>query len=633
MKFKENLPAKIASVIFSYVMAIILVISVVGIGVMGYFKFYFSNPATLKEEILTDMAQSEAYHIHNLLEWEEDLEDYYKDKNVYYNVVFYGSKDPITNYNGEEYIAHATSGHYIYNENVIQEEDGSEYTVYNEVKLGEIEVFIAKDMHKNDLFSVTASLIEIGYRLRYAIVFIALGSLAVFIYLICFLFCAAGHTKSGEVRCNYLDKMPFDLLTAIIAVLGILSIIVVENMAYDTISAIIWVAFIGSVDYFIALGYILSFATRVKTRTLARNNIVYYVLKFIWKYLRSFFSRLGFILKNVSLLHKTWIILSAIIAIKLIFMIYYVDSWYWYGPEPYVFATILELVIGVLVVLYFAIVLHKIKSGGERIAKGDLQHKIDTGFMFGDFKTFAEALNNINEGLSAAINEKMKSEHFKTELITNVTHDIKTPLTSIINYVDLIKKEDPQNPKVQEYIAVLDRQSGRLKKLVEDLLEASKASSGTLPVELTACDVGVLLMQAIGEFEQKLEAANIKLKLHIPKTTVKIMADGKHLWRVFDNLLSNICKYALGNTRAYINVEICDGRVTIVFKNISKNELDITADELMERFVRGDSSRNTEGSGLGLSIAKSLIELQNGEMFLSVDGDLFKAGMTFDIIE
>ena len=253
--------------------------------------------------------------------------------------------------------------------------------------------------------------------------------------------------------------------------------------------------------------------------------------------------------------------------------------------------------------------------------------------MYGDFKDFADSLNNINEGLSVAINEKMKSERFKTELITHVSHDIKTPLTSIINYVDLIKKEEPENENIREYIDVLDRQSSRLKKLIEDLMEASKASTGNLAVKLSVCEAGVLLSQTVGEFDERLKAAGLTPVVNIPETPIKIMADGRHLWRVFDNLMNNICKYSQVGTRVYLDVSERDGKAQITFRNISKYELNITGEELTERFVRGDKSRNTEGSGLGLSIAKSLTELQNGSLKIEIDGDLFKVTLTFDTVK
>lgn len=633
MRFKESLAAKITSIIFSYVMVIVLAVSVAGTVVMGVYKFYFSEVGALKEEILSDMAQNEAYHIHNLLELGDNLDDYYRNKNVYYRVTYTDSEKIITNYDNEPYIAFATSGHYDYEyeSNLVVDKYGNEYYENKEKKLADIEVFIAKDLHKNDIFAAVAKIIEIGYDLRYAVVFIAIGSLAVFIYLLCFLYCAAGHKQGGEIKCNYLDKLPFDLLTAMVVVIAFFSIQTAYEIPGDFFTDILILLPILTVDYFVALGYTMSFATRIKTRTLIKNNVLYYILSFIIKKIKKLFCWIKFVYSNSSLLKKSWIIILAIVVASLIFTVAVVNNLY-DAHEFFVFVMFVAVTAVILVILYFAIIMQKIKSGGERIAKGDLQYKIDTKFMFGDFKAFAESLNNINEGLQTAVNEKMRSERFKTELITNVSHDIKTPLTSIINYVDLIKKEKIENETASQYIEVLDRQSGRLKKLVEDLVEASKASSGSLSVELMPCDVTVLLTQTLGEFEDKLNKRGLTPVVNTPEQPLRIMADGRHLWRIFDNLMGNICKYALYGTRVYIDVKNEQGRAVISFRNISENQLNVSADELMERFVRGDKSRNTEGSGLGLSIAKSLAELQGGVMELNVDGDLFKASVMFDII-
>lgn len=633
MRFKESLAAKITSIIFSYVMVIVLAVSVAGTVVMGVYKFYFSEVGALKEEILSDMAQNEAYHIHNLLEWGDNLDDYYRNKNVYYRVTYTDSEKIITNYDNEPYIAFATSGHYDYEyeSNLVVDKYGNEYYENKEKKLADIEVFIAKDLHKNDIFAAVAKIIEIGYDLRYAVVFIAIGSLAVFIYLLCFLYCAAGHKQGGEIKCNYLDKLPFDLLTAMVVVIAFFSIQIAYEIPGDFFTDILILLPILTVDYFVALGYTMSFATRIKTRTLIKNNVLYYILSFIINKLKKLFRWIKFVYSNLSLLKKSWIIILAIVVASLIFTVAVVNNLY-DAHEFFVFVMFVAVTAVILAILYLAIIMQKIKSGGERIAKGDLQYKIDTKFMFGDFKAFAESLNNINEGLQTAVNEKMRSERFKTELITNVSHDIKTPLTSIINYVDLIKKEKIENETASQYIEVLDRQSGRLKKLVEDLVEASKASSGSLSVELMPCDVTVLLTQTLGEFEDKLNKRGLTPVINTPEQPLRIMADGRHLWRIFDNLMGNICKYALYGTRVYIDVKNEQGRAVISFRNISENQLNVSADELMERFVRGDKSRNTEGSGLGLSIAKSLAELQGGVMELNVDGDLFKASVIFDII-
>ena len=263
------------------------------------------------------------------------------------------------------------------------------------------------------------------------------------------------------------------------------------------------------------------------------------------------------------------------------------------------------------------------------ISQGDTSYQIDTSRLSGKERDMAEHLNNISSGLDSAIQEQVKSERLKASLITNVSHDIKTPLTSIINYVDLLQKEDIDNEKVREYLDVLDRQSSRLKKLIQDLLEASKASTGSINVELEELDAAVMLSQVAGEYEEKFKKNNLDLIIKNDVTPVMIQADGRHLWRVFDNLMNNINKYAQPGTRVYIDIIPKDSGAIITFKNVSATPLNISSDELKERFVRGDSSRNTEGSGLGLSIAESLMKLMNGTLELTVDGDLFKVTLEF----
>jgi signal transduction histidine kinase len=274
----------------------------------------------------------------------------------------------------------------------------------------------------------------------------------------------------------------------------------------------------------------------------------------------------------------------------------------------------------------------RLQEGSKRLADGDFSEPIDTRGLFWEFKVHAENINRAGDGVASAVEKQMKSEHFRTELITNVSHDIKTPLTSIINYVDLLQKQNPENETEKEYLEVLARQSARLKKLLEDLLEASKASTGNLTVNFETCDARVILTQIVGEFEEKTAANNLELIVDNPKDPLHIRVDSRHIWRVFDNLLGNICKYAQPGTRVYISLMRDGGDAVISLKNISRYQLNITSDELMERFVRGDSSRNTEGSGLGLSIAQSLTNLMNGTMNISVDGDLFKVILRFPVV-
>ena len=231
-----------------------------------------------------------------------------------------------------------------------------------------------------------------------------------------------------------------------------------------------------------------------------------------------------------------------------------------------------------------------------------------------------------------ALKEQVKSERLKTDLITNVSHDIKTPLTSIINYVDLIKRENIQDPKILSYLAVLEQKSQRLKNLTEDLVEASKASSGNLNLEISDIDFVELVNQTNGEFEEKFQTRNLILVMNLPEEAAVIMADGRRLWRVLENLYNNAYKYAMPGSRVYVDVVIENGQAVFIMKNVSENPLNINADDLTERFVRGDVARTTEGSGLGLSIAKSLTELQKGRFTITIDGDLFKACVSFPII-
>ena len=270
-----------------------------------------------------------------------------------------------------------------------------------------------------------------------------------------------------------------------------------------------------------------------------------------------------------------------------------------------------------------------LQAGGQKLTQGDLNYQLPLEKLHGPFRAHGEALNNVRQGIQHAVEEQMKSERMKTELITNVSHDIKTPLTAIVSYVDLLKQEPMPNEKAKEYLDVLDRQSARLKKLTEDLVEASKATTGNLTVDLQPTDVNVFLGQTTGEYEERLAAKQLALCLTPAEGTPRISADGRLLWRVFENLFSNIQKYAQPGTRVYLTCQATDEQVTITFRNISAEPLNISADELMERFVRGDASRNTEGSGLGLSIARSLTQLQHGTFALAVDGDLFKAILTF----
>ena len=289
---------------------------------------------------------------------------------------------------------------------------------------------------------------------------------------------------------------------------------------------------------------------------------------------------------------------------------------------------LLKVLQGALVV-YVILAMKELRAGGDQLAAGNLDYKVPTDRLYGEFRRHGENLNNLRQGIQHAVEEQMKSERMKTELITNVSHDIKTPLTSIVSYVDLLKKEPMPNDQAREYLNVLDRQAARLKKLTEDLVEASKASTGNLTVHFQPTDVNVLLSQSSGEYQERLAARDLSLVLTPAEEAPWISADGQLLWRVFENLLSNAQKYAMPGTRVYLSCQATEAEVAVTFRNISATPLNISAEELMDRFVRGDAARSTEGSGLGLSIARDLTQLQHGRFDLTIDGDLFKVVLTF----
>lgn len=432
---------------------------------------------------------------------------------------------------------------------------------------------------------------------------------------------AAGHKKNVEgIYVNGFDKIPYDIVLAAYGIAVVFGVCIIGECGYSIRSTIAY-----SVPLFIITMLfpilLVTTAIRIKAGKLFKNTVTAGVLKWLFKVLKKLVAELKSVCKyfreNVKIYWKWLIGLVALGVFE-----FFLCMMFW-ETEFLFILLIVDFVIVAAVLTIATINMQKLKEGAKEIASGHEGYKLDTDHMLWEFKKHGETLNSINDGISVAVNERLKSERMQTELITNVTHDIKTPLTSIISYVDLLSKEELNNEKADEYVEVLTRQSERLKKLIEDLIEASKATTGNLKVEMSDVDVKVLLEQSLAEFSEKLEAKGLKTVVNYKTEDTVVSADGKHLWRVFDNLINNICKYAQENSRVYIDVERGES-LKVYFKNISKDELNISGDELMERFVRGDKSRNTEGNGLGLSIAKSLMKLQGGDLDITIDGDLFK---------
>jgi signal transduction histidine kinase len=349
------------------------------------------------------------------------------------------------------------------------------------------------------------------------------------------------------------------------------------------------------------------------------------VVVYAWDLLKKLMKSIVSFISSIPLVWKTVVITSGLVFVEFLFL---VNSY----SDFYIAFWLIKNLILIPAVIYIALTLRTLQQGGIALASGDLSYHVDTKRMIWDFRKHGENLNSIANGMSIAVEDRLKSERMKTELITNVSHDIKTPLTSIINYADLIGKEKTNNKKVKEYTEVLLRQSERLKRLIDDLVEASKASTGNLEVNLMPCDAATFVNQTAGEYQDRLKECDLTLITEVPEEELRIMADGRRMYRIFDNLMNNICKYAQSGTRVYLSLERKDNDALFVFKNTSREQLNISEDELMERFTRGDQSRNTEGNGLGLSIAKSMAELQNGSLKIVIDGDLFKANLSFPII-
>ncbi len=486
--------------------------------------------------------------------------------------------------------------------------------------------YVLQDLAYDDQFSQYVSLVGNMYQYRFALVVLVCVCLAALLCLVVYLLSAAGHRPDRQgIALNPFDKLPGDLyLAAVIGGVTLLAMLFRRSFYWEG-----WITLVTGIACLLAAGilvtaFLMSLATRVKYGQgyWWRRSVVGFCLvlllracRFVVRGARSLFGMLPTIWKWLLIGGLAWIFTLACL-----------------NPYTTGLGALATACLWAFLIVYPAWSFGQLRKAARRMAEGKFQEKVPLDHLHGSFRQIAQDLNALGQGASLAVERQLRSERMKTELITNVSHDIKTPLTSIVNYVDLLQK--PHTPQEgEQYLEVLARQSQRLKKLTEDLVEMSKASSGNIPVNLAPVNVVELVNQALAEYEEKLKKAQLPVVFTARQSEILTMADGRLFWRVLDNLLGNCVKYAQPGTRVYVDVVKYEKKVMISMKNVSRAELNLPAEELMERFVRGDCARNTEGSGLGLNIAKTLMELQKGKLNLVIDGDLFKAVLLFDNLE
>ncbi|MDO4491146.1 MAG: HAMP domain-containing sensor histidine kinase [Lachnospiraceae bacterium] len=628
-KFYKSLGGKI-------VLFLLCLICVAGAGmscvgaymlVASGYSVYSMDEVSCKEDAFTSELLMEK---HLLLESHPklDVENPSVEQNIYSNLIW-----EIRDKKGRLLASYGVEGHqeWTYQQTYKEKVDGKECTILMGLKPG---------FPKSDSFSALEHRIHLAYTFRY-LVFI-IGGCCVVLGIVSYilLLCGAGwNVSENRLVPGVFFRAPWDLMVAlwgmgVILLLGLcMEVLPGEPVLLITGFVVLLIYGIGGF-----LGLSMETASRLKQSCLFQNSIIrkcWQLVKrlagFLVRVLKRWLGFCGTLLGNLPILWKTLLILGVFTAAELLVLL--ATMW---DPEPRMLLWFLEKLILIPAILYLVLNLRHLETGIRALAEGQLDHTVETEKILPILRPVAENLNSIGKGMTRAVEERLKSERMKTELITNVSHDIKTPLTSVINYGDLISREAEKEQEVdlntiREYSQVLVRQSDRLKRLLEDLVEASKAATGNLEVELQICSASVFLDQISGEYQEKVEAAGLSLIQKLPEKELFIQADGRRMWRLFSNLMNNICKYSLPGSRVYLELSKREGRAVFTFKNTSREPLNMTEEELMERFTRGDSSRHTEGSGLGLSIAKSMADIQGGSLRINTDGDLFKAEAAFPL--
>lgn len=645
-RFGRTIAGKIINFILCLSCITVMGLSIVGVVFLGNYGVYTHDKNLLKENGFKEITYRAMDHIAWMYAFDElsgrDFEntDYAK---AYTNLRFWikDSAGNVVGHNLEEDIKDIAYLEYrysmgfqsVYDEKLenfyieswvdVEPEMEDAFTIY---------AYVDPELACSDEYAFANKLIDFGYTVKSWIIPIGLLCGICSIVFFVLLMCGAGRRPNDEeIHTGVLGIIPTDILLLVYFAIYAAVIAVVSEMFYiDEIT--IAVAIVLGAN--ILLGLMMTFAARIKHGSLLTNTLICKVCKWIWTLLKMLglllkesFGKTKDVVRNIDVLWRWIFIITGISFVELVFLLFNK----WEGDNILIF-WLVEKVIFLPIILYAILSLYKLKKGGEALAKGDLSYKTDTDKMLWDLKCHGENLNSIADGMAIAVEERLQSERMKTELITNVSHDIKTPLTSIINYARLIGDEPCNSEKHLEYAEVLVRKSEQLKRLLEDLVEISKANSGNLEVALEKCEAGVLMTQVAGEFEQRCKEKNLELITAQPENQIYIMADSRRIWRVFENLMNNACKYSLPHSRVYMSLSGEGNEAVFTFRNTSAAALNITPQELMERFVRGEESRTTEGNGLGLSIASSLTELQGGKMEIIIDGDLFKVVVRFSVV-
>ena len=645
----------------AFIMAAVFLVgaagSLLGIGFLGYQGLYDRDLETLTGETLEQRGETIARHCLMLYTsytlgncpqevLQSGYEDAYSSAQGNWNVIIRQDEEILVSLNGNPEQAktfeYTLSVGYLSTEPT---ENGEGDAVYiSDPENGKMEEYLLYQCQSPE-YTVTVQispelargddyvLLEELYAARYRMIGLAAISLLLFAACLVYLCCIAGRSPGKTaVRPGGLNRLPLDLYIGILTLLGygvlFFGVELLEETAYNSLgkTTLILGIMIALVLSLLVMALLFALAAQLKTKGgyWWRNSLIGRCLLLIGK---GIYWLCKAAYRLFCLIPVVWRLALIGCGAGLLLFVVLIIAWqtsdvFWELGTFFVPLSYLVL-LGYLCYAYGTLY-----RGVQKMRKGDLSHKISTRFLFGSFKEFAMGLNDISYAAGIAAEKQLRSERMKTELITNVSHDIKTPLTSIINYVDLLQKPHSGEEEAQ-YLEVLSRQSLRLKKLVDDLMEMSKASTGNITAEIIPLDAVEAVTQALGEFADKLDNAQLIPVLDVPDTPMKMLGDSRLVWRVLSNLLGNAVKYALPGTRLYLSVRQNRNNVVISIKNVSKEQLGISAGELMERFVRGDASRNTEGSGLGLNIAKSLMELQKGQLKLLVDGDLFKVTLVF----